>query len=209
MPILYHSPHSRSSRVITQLLLMGKLEEVEVICVGVVKNDGSGRKDPRNAHPEGKVPYLVTDDGQHVRESAAIMMYLEEQFGQPLSPKPGDAQRGPYLSWMSYYGSVLEPVLVAGFAGLYHPALTGTFRTMAEVSAQLERGLAGKPFLLGETFSVADLLMASPFQWAPDFLPDSPEIKAWVGRVAAKLEGLGLEQFDAKAQASLAAAEPA
>lgn len=203
MPKLYHSPNSRSSRVISQLMLMGKLDAVEVICVDIVKNDGSGRPDPKNAHPEGKVPFLVTDDGETVRESAAIMMYLDELFGQPLSPKVGAPGRGTYLTWMSYSGGVLEPALVAQFAELDHPALVGTFRTMTEVGAQLEIGLQGRSFLLGEDLTVADLIMASAFQWVPDFTPNIPVVKAWVERVTAALDNSGLEIFEAKAQEML------
>ena len=121
MPKLYHSPNTRSSRVISQLMLMGKLDAVEVICVDIVKNDGTGRRDPMNAHPEGKVPVWVTDEDETIRESAAIMMYLDELYGQPLSPKIGAPGRGSYLSWMCYYGGVLEPALVAQGAEVNHP----------------------------------------------------------------------------------------
>ncbi len=209
MPKLYHSPQSRSSRVISQLMLMGKLDAVDVICVEIVKNDGSGRRDPKNAHPEGKVPFLITDAGEEIRESAAIMMYLDELFGQPLSPKVGAAQRGEYLSWMTYYGGVLEPALVAQFSGLDHPALVGTFRTMVEVAAQLESGLKDKPFLLGAELTVADLIMASAFQWAPHLTPDSPVVKAWVDRVSAALDSGAMEEFEVKAQQMIKLSEPA
>ncbi|EBA17626.1 hypothetical protein RSK20926_17847 [Roseobacter sp. SK209-2-6] len=203
MPTLYHSPQSRSSRVIAQLMLMGKLDAVDVINVDIIKNDGSGRIDPKNAHPEGKVPFLVTDEGEEIRESAAIMIYLDELFGQPLSPKQGEPGRGSYLTWMAYSGGVMEPALVAHFAGLDHPALTGTFRTMKEVGAQLERGLKGRSFLLGEELTVADLLMASAFQWAPHLTPDIPMVKAWVERVTSALDNEGLAAFEAKAEEEL------
>ena len=209
MPKLYHSPHSRSSRVISQLMLMGKLDSVEVIYVDIIKNDGSGRRDPMNAHPEGKVPYLITDAGETIRESGAIMMYLDELFGQPLSPKPGAPGRGPYLSWMHYYGGVLEPALVAAFAGIEHPALVGTFRTMAEVGTQLESCLKDGPFLLGDDLSLADLIMASAFLWAPHLMPESPEIKAWVARVAQAQDTGAMELFEAQAQERLSLTEPA
>lgn len=209
MPKLYHSPQSRSSRVIAQLLLMGKLDAVEVICVDIVKNDGSGRRDPNNAHPEGKVPFLITDAGEEIRESAAIMMYLDELYDQPLSPKIGAAKRGEYLSWMTYYGGVLEPALVAEFSGLDHPALVGTFRGMAEVGAQLQRGLQGRQFLLGDELSLADLLMASAFQWAPHLTPDIEQVKAWVDRVSAALDHKAMEAFEAQAALYLQQAEPA
>ena len=203
MPKLYHSPNTRSSRVISQLMLMGKLDAVEVICVDIVKNDGTGRRDPMNAHPEGKVPYLVTDEGETIRESGAIMMYLDELFGQPLSPKIGAPGRGSYLSWICYYGGVLEPALVAQFAEVNHPALVGTFRTLTEVGAQLETGLKDSPFLLGDDLTVADLIMASAFLWAPHLMPDSAVVKAWVARVAAAQDSTAMEAFEAEAIQSL------
>ncbi|MCE8546239.1 glutathione S-transferase family protein [Ruegeria pomeroyi] len=203
MPTLYYSPNTRASRVIAQLMLMGKLDQVEVVTVEVPRFDGSGRRDPRNPHPEGKVPFLVTDDGEEVRESAAIMMYLDELFGQPLSPAIGAPGRGAYLGWMAYSGGVLEPVLVAAFSGLDHPALTETFRGMDEVCAVLERGVKDRPFLLGDTVSVADILLASPFQWAPHLMPDTPAIKAWVERVGNSLDGAAIAAYEASAMARL------
>lgn len=209
MPKLFHSPNSRSSRVIAQLMQMGHLSDVEVVVVNVPRQDGGGRRDPGNPHPEGKVPFLITDDGQEVRESAAIMMYLEEQFGQPLSPKPGSVERGAYLSWMAYYGGVLEPVLVAAFASIEHPAFASTFRSMEEVGAALERGLGDKPFLLGEDLSTADILMASAFQWAPQFMPDSAVIITWVKRVGEAMDGAALQAYETAAMEQLSVLEPA
>ena len=209
MPRLFHSPNSRSSRVIAQLMQMGHLNDVEVVVVEVPRQDGGGRHDPKNPHPEGKVPFLITDDGQEVRESAAIMMYLDELFGQPLSPKLGSVERGAYLSWMTYYGGVLEPVLVSSVAGLEHPAFASTFRSMNEIGAALERGLGDKPFLLGEALSVADILMASAFQWAPHFMPDSAVIKAWLNRVGAATDSTALQVYEAAAMKQLGAVEPA
>ncbi|MFS4583102.1 glutathione S-transferase family protein [Phaeobacter sp. C3_T13_0] len=199
MPTLYHSPNSRSSRVIAQLILMGKLDEVEVVFVDIPRQDGGGRLDPRNLHPEGKVPYLLTDEGHGVRESAAIMMYLDELFGQPLSPKIGAPQRGAYLSWMAYAGGVLEPVLVAAFSGLDHPAMTNTFRSMTEVCNALETALSDAPYLLGDDLSLADILLASPFQWAPHLMPDNPVLQAWVKRVGAAQDSEAILAYETKA----------
>lgn len=196
MPTLYHSPHTRSSRVISQLMLMGKLDQVKVVIVDIVKSDGSGRRDPNNAHPEGKVPFLVTGEGDSIRESTAIMMYLDELFGHPFAIKPGDAGRGSFLSWMSYYCGVLEPAMVAEFAKLDHPILKSTFRTMTEVGAQITSGLGDKPFLVGDKLTIADIIMASAFQWAPHLIPEAPTVKAWIKRVEAAQDGAGLEVFE-------------
>ena len=203
MPSLYHSPHTRSSRVISQLILMGRLDQVKVVIVDVVKNDGSGRRDPNNAHPEGKVPFLVTDEGETIRESAAIMMYLDEFFGHPFSIKPGDAGRGSFLSWMSYYCGVLEPAMVTHFAKLDHPILKSTFRTMTEVGEQITSGLGDKTFLVGDKLTIADIILASAFQWAPHLIPEAPTVKAWIKRVEGAQDGTGLEAFEAQAFAAL------
>ncbi|NKX40770.1 glutathione S-transferase family protein [Rhodobacteraceae bacterium R_SAG1] len=209
MPTLYHSPNSRSSRVIAQLMLMKKLDAIEIVTVDVPRHDGAGRRDPRNPHPEGKVPYLVTDEGQGIRESAAIMMYLDELFGQPFSPQIGTPDRGRYLSWMAYSGGVLEPVLVAAFSGLDHAGFKSTFRSMEEVCTALETALEGGCFLLGDALCVADILLASPFQWAPHLMPDSPAIKAWVKRVDERLDGDAIAAFEAEAMKELSALEEA
>ncbi|WP_083101249.1 glutathione S-transferase family protein [Pseudophaeobacter leonis] len=203
MPTLYHSPHSRSSRVISQLMLMGKLDQIKVVIVDVVRGDGSGRSDPNNPHPEGKVPFLVTDDGETIRESAAIMMYLDELFGYPLGIKPQSAGRGAFLSWMSYYCGVLEPAMVAQFAKLDHPVLKSNFRTMTEVSAQIVSGLGDNAYLVGGKLTIADIIMGSAFQWAPDLAPEAPAVKAWLKRVEAAQDCAGLQAFETQALAAL------
>lgn len=203
MPTLYHSPHSRSSRVISQLMLMGKLDQIKVVIVDVVKGDGSGRRDPNNAHPEGKVPYLVTDNGEAIRESVAIMMYLDELYGYPFSIKPCQAGRGAFLSWMSYYCGVLEPAMVAHFAQLDDPVLKSNFRTMTEVSEQIITGLGDKPYLVGDKLTIADIIMASAFQWAPHLTPEAATVKAWLKRVEGAQDNAGLEAFETQAFAAL------
>lgn len=206
MPILYHSPMSRSTRVITQLMLMDKLDAVDIRLVSIPRRDGSGGRDAANPHPEGKVPYLITDSGEAVRESAAIMLYLDEIFGYPLGVAPGQPGRGALLSWMVYYGGVVEPALVCSMAGVDHPAMTATFRGMTEVGAQIAAGLGDAPFLLGDRFTIADLIMASAFQWAaPEYTPDVPAVRDWVARVVAQVGTVPIMEYETRAQAELAA----
>lgn len=180
-------------------MLMGKLDQIKVVIVDVVKGDGSGRRDPNNAHPEGKVPFLVTDEGETIRESVAIMMYLDELFEYPFGIKPGSAGRGAFLSWMSYYCGVLEPAMVAHFAKLDHPVLKSNFRTMTEVSEQIVSGLGDKPYLVGEKLTIADIITASSFQWAPHLAPEAPTVKTWLERVEGAQDNAGLEAFETQA----------
>lgn len=206
MPTLYYTPESRATRIIVQLMMMGKLDEIKVVNVAVVKADGSGHADSNNPHPEGKVPYLITDDGEQIRESAAIMMYLDELYGSGLSILAGQKGRGAFLSWMTYYCGVLEPAMVAHFAQIDHPMIVTSVRTMKEVGEHITSGLADKPFLLGDKITVADLIMASAFQWAPHLTPDYDNVKAWLKRVSDAINGEALQAYEARAKDALMAA---
>lgn len=127
MLTLYHGPRTRSSRIVRLLMEMDVLDRVDVRIVGLVRRGGEGAPDPANPHPEGKVPLLV-HDGVLIRESNAIILYLTDLFDSPLGVSVGDPRRGSYLSWLAYYGNVVEPVLFCNFAGIDHPALQATFR---------------------------------------------------------------------------------
>jgi len=101
MLTLFHSPRSRSSRIVTLLRELDALDKVGIEIVDITRGDGSGRKDPRNPHPEGKVPLLV-HDGVVIWESIAIIQYLTDLFPEKkMAPVAGDPQRGRYLSWLA------------------------------------------------------------------------------------------------------------
>ncbi len=184
MLTLFHSPRSRSTRIVALLHELGALDAVRIEIVDIPRMDGSGRTDPRNPHPEGKVPLLV-EDGVAIRESAAIVPYLAERFPDAgLQVPPGDPQRGAYLSWFAWYAGVMEPVMVLQATGLQHPALAATFRGKAEMEAQLLAVLARQPYLCGDRFTAADLLLHSPYAFFG--LPGVPAIDAWVERCRAR-----------------------
>jgi glutathione S-transferase len=197
MLTLYHAPNSRSTRIVTLLDELGA--ECDIRIVTIPRRDGSGGPDPKNPHPEKKVPYLV-HDGTGVRESAAIVLYLTDLFPQAgLGPLPGDPRRGAYLSWLFWYAGVAEPVYVLSFAGVQHPMLNATFRGIAEVTARLEEALSRGPWLLGESYSAADLLVHSPFAWFPEGTPDVPAIRDWVARCQGRPAVARTAEFDRKA----------
>ncbi|WP_306259858.1 glutathione S-transferase family protein [Pararhizobium sp. IMCC21322] len=197
MLTLYHSPRSRSSRIIRLIDELNIWTEVDIRIVSITHRDGTGEHDPANPHPEGKVPLLV-HDGVEIWESNAIILYLTDLFPKAgMGPVAGDRQRGRYLSWLAWYGNVVEPVLVFGAAELSHPILDVTFRGMPELIARLAGALEDAPFLMGEQFTAADLLLVSPFIWFPDAAPDQPAIKAWIKRCEARPSATKMVEFDA------------
>ena len=182
MLTLYHAPKSRSSSVIALLHELGALDRVQIRKVDIPRQDGSGARDPRNPHPEGKVPYLV-DGADHVRERAAIILYLTDRFPQAGLGRPvGDPQRGQYLSWLFWYQGVFEPVAILSWTGLTHPAITASLRDYDTAIQRLDEVLSRQPYLLGNDFSAADLLCSGPFAWFGDRMPATPAILDWVAR---------------------------
>ena len=205
MLTLFHAPNSRSSRIVTLIDEMGITDKVQVVPVGIVRQDGSGAADPLNPHPDAKAPALM-HDGTLITESGAVILYLTDLFPDSgMAPKQSDPKRGDYLTWLFYYGGVVEPVLLCEAMGIQHPALTVTFRGHAEIAARLRKALAKGPWLLGDTYSAADLLMHSPYAWFKDATPDDPLIHDWVARCMARPARARTGASDAALMALIAA----
>jgi glutathione S-transferase len=209
MPTLYHAPNTRSTGIILQLMMMGKLNDVEVVAVNIPRQDGTGARDPRNPHPEGKVPYLVTDEGHGIRERNAIMLYLDEMFGYPLGVEPRQPGRGLLVSWMSVYGGIVEPIFITTMLGIEHKGIEKSLGTLNGIYDQVSTCLGDSPFLLGDRLTIADMIMASPFQFMPQFTPDIATVKTWIARVSAHTDTFPVEAYEAQAVKAVAAAQVA
>lgn len=182
MLTFYHSPKSRSTSVKQLILELGITDQIRIIEVTIPRQDGSGVRDPANPHPEGKVPYL-TDGEDWIRERAAIILYLTDRFPQAgLGRAIGHPERGRYLSWLTWYQGVFEPVVILGLAKVTHPAVGASLRDYDTALARLEEALVAQPYLLGQEYSAADLLCAAALAWFGDKLPATPAVKAWVAR---------------------------
>ncbi len=185
MLTIHHAPQSRSSRILWLLEEVGATYTIAL--TSIPRPDGSGAPDPTNPHPDKKVPALV-DDGTLVTESAAIVLYLTDKFpGAGIGPAVGDPMRGPYLSWLAYYAGVMEPVATLEFAGIAdNPAVIRTFRGRAEMNARVLSALSAGPWVLGERFSGADILIASMGQFSRSLLPAGDVVDAYLARASAR-----------------------
>ncbi|MCC5870430.1 MAG: glutathione S-transferase family protein [Gammaproteobacteria bacterium] len=200
---LFHANLSRSSRI---LWLLEELElPCEIVPVSIIRRDGSGGRDPRNPHPDGKVPAL-TDGEALITETIAIVQWLcEQKPDSTLMPTVGHPQRGPWLTWLAWYAGVYEPVIGFHFAGVGdNPVLYAGFRGRAELDERLRKTLASRDWLVGDTFSAADLLFASAAIWAREILPDGDVVDAWLQRCLARPARKRAEQREA----ALASQEP-
>ncbi|WP_136443534.1 glutathione S-transferase family protein [Pacificoceanicola onchidii] len=203
MLTLYYAPQSRATRIVQLIEALGVRDKVDIRQVSVVRADGSGGRDPANPHPDGKVP-LLEHDGQAIRESNAIMIHLTTLFPEAgLAPAPGTPEHGAYLGWMTWYGNVVEPVLVAKLSGIEHPAIQSNFRGWDEVMAELETALASGDYLMGARFTAVDILVGSIFAWVPGLAPDSAAITGWIARCQAHPSFAAVGAFEAEAMAEV------
>jgi len=182
MLTLYHAPRSRSSRIVWLLEELGAPYSLKI--VNIRRGDGSGAADPANPHPHGKVPAL-TDDGALIFESPAIALYLTDRFPDAgLGPRVGDHDRGAYLTWLAWYTGVFEPSLTAKFLKIQHVYGTFGWAPFDDVLAYLSNAIARNPYVLGDRFSAADVIIGGslPFLMGR-MIPESDELKSYVTRI--------------------------
>jgi glutathione S-transferase len=155
----------------------------------------------------GKIPAIKHGDVV-VTEQAAVYMYAAELYPEAkLSPAIGDPLRGPYLRWMVFYGSCFEPALTDRSMNREPPPAGrspyGTYdMTLNAVTQQLAKG----PWLLGDTFTAADVLWGAALSWVTGFklVPELPEIKAYIDRFNARPAVARSRAKDAELMAKLA-----
>lgn len=186
MITLYHAPRSRSWRFIFLLEELGATYELKG--VNIRRGDGSGALDPANPHPHGKVP-VIQDGDTIVYESVAIALYLTDKFPQNgIGPQIGEPARGAYLTWLAYYAGVMEPAWMSAY--MKTDVLRGTAgwvktdEVMELVNATLSKG----PYILGEKFSAADILIATTFKlfMGSPLLEKTDLLEAYVNRVTSR-----------------------
>jgi glutathione S-transferase len=186
MITLFHSPKSRSSRMI---FLLEELEApYEIKLVDIRRRDGSGTLDSANPHPHGKVP-VIRDDGILVYESPAIALYLTDRYPKNrIGPLVAEPERGAYLTWLSYYTGVLEPAFVSKFMQIEVPRGAAGWVAVDEAMPVVLNALARAPYLLGERFSAADILYGTTFALFAQspLLPKSPLIEDYVRRIVSR-----------------------
>jgi len=184
MVTLYHAPQSRSSRMIWLLEEVGAPYTIRPVSI-FRPMTGTGEPDAANPHPDKLVPALVDGDNL-VAESIAIILYVTDANpAAGLGPLPGDPGRGDYLTWIGWYAAALEPAMFAHFGN----ELAGNpmkQRGYEQVVGRLETALAATPFLLGDDFTGADLLVSSALAFGRHAFPESAVLDAYIARCQAR-----------------------
>ncbi|HEX2538684.1 MAG TPA: glutathione S-transferase family protein, partial [Pseudolabrys sp.] len=184
---LYHASPSRSSIVLWMLEELGQPYDVKLIKL----SEGDNLKPGFLAiNPMGKVPALA-HKGTVITEAAAICTYLADEFPQAkLNVPVGTPARGVYLKWLFFGPGCVEPAMIDRAAPRKEEARRGmlgygTFdTTMDTVAGAIAKG----PWLMGEQFTAADVIVGSTIRWGTMFklIPERPEFTAYLARMAAR-----------------------
>jgi glutathione S-transferase len=142
-------------------------------------------------NPLRTTPVLETDDGRFLTESAAILWYLAD--GTPLLPKD-PVERAQALGWLVYEQTdVIPPIgglrfrLQTGRLQPEEPDARTRREAGLEVLAYLNAHLRDRTFLIGGTYSIADVALYGYLHVAHEAgysMDDYPHVAAWLARVA-------------------------
>jgi glutathione S-transferase len=183
---LYWCPKTRAMRALWLLEEAGiPFERVRIDI-----RDAQSKADPefRAASPLGKVPALV-DGAVKISDSGAICAYIADAYPQAgLAPPIGDPQRGRYLQWLMFTNSNIEPAMMEKFSGLAANRTAHGWGDYASVLETLRDGLRTGPWILGDRFSAADVMLGSAVYFLDMFkvLGDEPVLKSYVERCLAR-----------------------
>ena len=196
---LYHIAPSRSSVVLWMLEEIGEPYDIHLLSM----NKGTNREPAYLAiNPMGKVPALKHGN-TIITECAAICTYLADAFPKAGLNVPIDhPQRGPYLKWLFFAPGVLEmAVMDRAFpraAEARRAALGyGDFDTTMDV---LAKAVTPGPFLLGDKFTAADVVIGSNLRWGTMFkmIPERKEFSDYVARFVDRPAAKRAEAKDAE-----------
>jgi len=179
---LYWAPKTRSLRALWLLEEIGAPYERVLVDL---KNGGQRKPAYHAINPMEKVPAL--QDGEAcVAESGALVSYVADKFpAAGLAPAIGDPKRGRYLQWLFFSGSCVEAAITQKFANLQMPEGSAGWGSFDKVFNVLGEAVSASPYLLGENFSAADILIASDLHFVINvfkMLEPRPEFVAYLER---------------------------
>lgn len=146
-------------------------------------------------NPAGKLPAL-TDGDVTLFENVAIGLYMADKYPEAgLAPEKGTAAYGRWLSLMVYATSQVEPAMGDDMLGLEVPSWRG-WSDFETVKTLVEDQLGDGPWLLGEQFTTADVLIGSMFTWLRVWGKSTgrPKLEAYADRLEKRAEEAAKKQ---------------
>lgn len=186
---LYYSPGACS--LSTHIALKESGLAFEAIAAPTKTHKLPDGSDYYTINPLGYVPLLVLDDGTQLREGPAIVQYIADQVpAKKLAPANGSFERYKLQEWLNFIGTELHK----GFSPLFNPAMPDEAKAIAKARLTsrlqwVDGELAKTPYLLGDTFSVADGYLFTVSSWCKHVgidISGLTHLGAFIARVGAR-----------------------
>lgn len=185
---LYYSPGACSLSPHIALLEAGLPYDLVKVDLRAKKLENGD--DYLKVNPKGQVPALQLDSGEIVTEGPVIVQIIADKAGRGLAPARDSAERYKLLEWLNFittelhknFGPMFSPVLADDAKAFFKDRVMGKFK-------YLESQLAGREYLMGKQFTVADGYLFTMLSWAERMkfdLSAMPNLLAYKARVAAR-----------------------
>jgi len=141
-------------------------------------------------NPKGYVPVLELDDGERLTEAAVILQYIADRKPGTLAPVFGSIERYRLMEWLNFIATEVHKQ----FAPLFYPTTPDATKEAqrAKLATRFDliaKTLATRPYLTGETFTVADAYLFTIVNWSATLKIDLapwPALQQFQARVAAR-----------------------
>ena len=186
---LYYSPGACSLSPHIALLEAGLPYDLVKVDLRAKKLENGD--DYLKVNPKGQVPALALDNGELATEGPVIVQMIADKVpGKNLAPARDSAERYKLQEWLNYitgelhknFGPMFSPVLADDAKAFFKDRVMGKFR-------YLDGQLAGRDYLMGKQFTVADGYLFTMLCWADRMkfdLSAMPNLLAYKSRVAAR-----------------------
>jgi glutathione S-transferase len=167
MPKLYYTPTSCGAASFISAFIAGVAMEAEQVNLQEHKTDSGA--DFFGINKKGNVPCIVLDDGTVLNEGAATLQWIADQQPGSVAPENGSTERYVVVQLLNYVASELH----ASVGTLFSQTITPEIRAFAEgnyrkkLAFANENVIAGKDYLLGDKFSIADSYFYIVLTWSP------------------------------------------
>ena len=186
---LYYAPGACSLAPHIALYETGLPFEIEKVDFATKKTDRGD--DFMQIDPKGYVPTIRLNDGSILTEGGAILQYIaDHQPDSGLAPKAGTMERYRLQEWLTFIGTEIHKA----FSPMFNEAASEEVKTNArnlltKRLGYVETQLVNKPYLMGDTFSVADAYLFTVVRWSNfsglDLSPFS-KLQEYMARIAAR-----------------------
>jgi glutathione S-transferase len=191
MIVVHHLNNSRSQRILWLLEELGAPYEIKFY-----QRDATTNLAPpelKAVHPLGKSPVIVDGDLTLAESGAAVDYLIRTYGGGRLQPATGGPAHEKYLEWLHYAeGSAMLPLMLNLYTmRLGEAGAPLKDRIDSEIDNHLgfvEGALAGRPYLMGDDLTGADIQMSFVGEVGRAFgrLADKPNLSTWVERLHAR-----------------------